>query len=200
MQQPFYAMAVNAALQQQQQQHHGSPAIGPASGSNRNACNGGIGGGNNGRGHTKRTMNAYTLWSSAQRRKIVQENPNMHNEEVSKRLGAAWKQLNEDDKRPFIDEAKRLREQHKRDYPDYYKQPRIKPEPPTSKKSDQPYRMQARAFYVTDSHSAYLHHHKGVAYIHDAYNAAEIAAAAVSQDMWHTTPRQQPQQSSPHWF
>lgn len=36
----------------------------------------------------------------------------MHNSEISKRLGAEWKQLSEKDKRPFIDEAKRLRQLH----------------------------------------------------------------------------------------
>ncbi|XP_075542222.1 uncharacterized protein LOC142576147 [Dermacentor variabilis] len=200
MHQPFYAMAVNAALQQQQQQHHGSPAIGPASGSNHNACNGGIGGGgNNSGGHIKEPKNAHSLWSRAHRRKIVLENPDVHYQEVSKRLGAAGKQLNEDDKRPFIDEAKRLREQHKRDYP-YCKQPRSKPKPPTSKKSDQPYGMPAGAYYVTDSHSAYLHHHKGMAFFHDAFNTAETADAAPRENVWSVMPDRQPQQSSPHCF
>ncbi|CAF1937162.1 unnamed protein product [Rotaria magnacalcarata] len=86
----------------------------------------------------KRPMNAFMVFSQLERRKIVQLAPDMHNAEISKYLGARWKRLSEIERRPFIDEAERLKMLHLREYPDYKYKPRKR-----AKKGSSPQRNSA---------------------------------------------------------
>jgi len=76
--------------------------------------------------HVKRPMNAFMVWSQIERRKIAAVQPDIHNAEISKRLGRRWRLLSEADRLPFVREADRLRELHMREYPGYKYRPRKK--------------------------------------------------------------------------
>ncbi|XP_066446216.1 transcription factor SOX-15-like [Eleutherodactylus coqui] len=77
----------------------------------------------------KRPMNAFMVWSSEERKRVSALHPSLHNSEISRRLGAVWRALDEDERRPYRERAKRLRELHARDHPGYKYAPRKKRKP-----------------------------------------------------------------------
>ena len=84
--------------------------------------------------HVRRPMNAFMVYSHYERKKIIEVEPDIHNAEISKRLGRSWKSLSERERQPYIQEAERLRLLHMQEYPGYKYQPKkkLKVSPPKS--------------------------------------------------------------------
>jgi len=67
----------------------------------------------------KRGKSSYILFCDEQRAKVKAEKPDLSMTEIAKVIGAKWKELTPEEKKPFEDEAKKLSAQYKEDKAKY---------------------------------------------------------------------------------
>ncbi|KAK9955818.1 hypothetical protein ABG768_015669 [Culter alburnus] len=72
----------------------------------------------------KRPMNAFILWSKIHRHALSKANPNASHCDISVQLGLEWSRLSEEQKEPYYTEARRIKAEHRRKYPDWVYRPK----------------------------------------------------------------------------
>ena len=86
-------------------------------------------------------MNAFMVFSAHERRRVVAEQPDIQNTQLSKELGRRWNGLSAADRQPFVAEAERLRVLHSREYPGYKYRPakkRVRPAATAARQNQDP--------------------------------------------------------------
>ncbi|XP_049543005.1 putative transcription factor SOX-15 [Anopheles darlingi] len=111
------------------------------------------------REYIKRPMNAFMVWAQTARPMIAGREPKMQNAEISKHLGTLWRQLSAEEKNPFVKRAEELREQHKKQYPDYKYQPRRKQAAKAAAAAAAAATAAATAAAALDKRQHHQHHH-----------------------------------------
>lgn len=68
-------------------------------------------------GHVKRPMNAFMVWARIHRPVLAKANPAANNADISIQLGLEWSKLTEEQKQPYYDEAHKIKQRHREEFP-----------------------------------------------------------------------------------
>ncbi|CAO3702607.1 unnamed protein product [Rhizopus stolonifer] len=71
-----------------------------------------------------RPMNSFMLYRVEKQQEIVKECPGANHRDISKIIAKWWKELSEEDKRPYRQKADSLKNEHRKLHPDYKFSPR----------------------------------------------------------------------------
>ncbi|CAJ0578668.1 unnamed protein product, partial [Mesorhabditis spiculigera] len=63
--------------------------------------------------YVKRPQNPFILWATAKRADVLKQFPKISMRDANAMLGSMWKQLSDEERRPYFDQAKQSRAEHK---------------------------------------------------------------------------------------